>query len=437
MATITELKSARAEPRQKEPWGAALSNRRFRTLLLALAGVPILVAYAWYGLIWPLLWNELSDFRQVYLDGARVIAAGGDPYQCSTGFCSGHAKGWLGAAGAVYPPFTLWVMQPFNRFDPATVDAFALVAANLCLIAFIWIIVRALTIKDWQLVALVALICVSFAPTLTEVQNRNFQVLLLTLSAVLLLAWRRGDRWWAGLALGLGLAIKIVEAPLLLLGLWGRRWRLVAAGIATWAVLWLLAVPGLLPEYLLQVLPAVGRGSGEEMNIAPLGAIARLFHPESLYLQGRGVDGPVLVLTAIVSVGVLAVTAWRLRAPRADAQGRSVELAAAFAAVPLMLTLVWAGQLVLLLMPMIVLLESALRRQSRRIVIAVAASWLLIGPVYLGFTNAFAIGLGFQALFEVWVDAALAGAVILWLACLYALKPETDMKSRPELSALS
>jgi hypothetical protein len=239
---------------------------------------------------------------------------------------------------------------------------------------------------------------------------------------VLLLAWRKGDRWWAGLALGLGLAIKMVEAPLLLFGLWGRRWLLVAFGVFAWAVLWLLAVPRLLPEYLFQVLPSVGRGSGEEMNIAPLGAIARLFHPESLYLQGRGVDLPVLAITAVVSITVLAITAWRLRAPRADVEGRALEIAAAFAAMPLMLTLVWAGQLILLLLPMIVLLDLGLRRQSRGLVLAVAASWLLIGPVYLGFTNAFAAGFGFQALFEVWVDAALAGAFILWVASLHALK---------------
>jgi hypothetical protein len=426
MATVSELKTFPARSRTAQPWGAALANRRFRTLLLGLAGVPIVVAYAWYGVLWPLFWNQLSDFRQVYLDGARVIAAGADPYQCSTGFCSGHSKGWLGAAGAVYPPFTLWVVQPFNRFDPATVDAFALVAANLCLLAFIWVVVRALAIKDWQLIALVTLMCVSFAPTLTEIQNRNFQVLLLLLSGVLLLGWRRGDRWWAGVAVGLGLAIKMVEAPLLLLGLWGRRWLLVAFGLVTWAVLWLLAVPQLLPEYVFQVIPAVGRGSGEEMNIAPLGAIARLFHPESLYLQGRGVDVPVLALTAAVSLAVLVSTAWRLRVPRADPQGRALELSAAFAAMPLMLTLVWAGQLILLLLPMIVLLDLGLRRASRRLVVAVAVSWLLIGPVYLGFTNAFAAGFGFQALFEVWVDAALAGAVILWLGCLHSLRVQTQ-----------
>ena len=426
MATITELKSAPAvPPRITQAWGSALANRGFRTLLLLLAGVPILVAYLWYGLVWPLLSNQPSDFRQVYLKGAQVIAAGGDPYQCSTGFCYGQSKGWLGVAGAVYPPFTLWVMQPLNRFDGAAVAAFALVAANLCVVAFIWVVVRSLAITDWQLIALIALMCLSFAPTLNEVQNRNFQVLLLLMSGLLLLAWRRGDRWWAGTVLGLGLAIKMVEAPLLLLGLWGRRWLMVAFSLATWAALWLLAVPSLLPEYLLRVLPTVGRGSGDEMNIAPLGAVARLFHPESLYLQGRGVDIPVLAVTAAISVGVLSFTAWRLRVPRTDPQGRGLELAAAFAAMPLMLTLVWAGQLILLLLPMIVLLDFGLRVQSRRVVAAVVAGWLLVGPVYLGFTNAFAVGFGSPALFEVWVDSALAGAVLVWLATLYALRAQT------------
>lgn len=424
--SVSELKETAAAPQRI---GSAFANRRFRTVILVLAGVPIGVAYLWYGVVWPLVWNQVSDFRQVYLAGARVIAAGGDPYQCSTGFCSGHTQGWLGAAGAVYPPFALWLIQPFTRFDPSVADAAALILANVCLGLFIWIVMRSLEVNDWQLKALIALMCVSFAPTLTEVQNRNFQVLLLLMSGVLLMGWRRGDRWWAGLALGLGLAIKLVEAPLLVLGLWGRRWLLVAFAVLTWAGLWILAVPSLLPEYLFRVLPSVGRGSGEEMNVTPLATIARLFHPESLYLVGRGVDTLVLALTAAVSLGVLVLTSWRLRAPRLDPRGRALELAAGFATMPLLLTLGWAGQLILLLLPMTVLVEFGLRQQSRRVLVAVAASWLLIGPVYVSFTNAFAQGFGFPLLFQVWADSALAGVVILWLASLYALGYETQSRT--------
>lgn len=423
MATASRVEPLHSEPVQvRRPWGSALANRRFRTLLLAVAGVPIGVAYAWYGVLLPLTWNQVSDFRQWYYDAARVMAAGGDPYRCTGTFCTGPTEQWLGAAGSIYPPFALWIVQPLTRFDVSAMDAAALVAVNLCLVLFLVLTIRALEVTDWQERAAVVLGAVSFAPTLTEVQNRNFQLVLLALSGVVLLAWRRGDRWWGGLALGIGLAIKLVQAPVLVLGLWGRRWWLVVSAAVAWAGLWLVAVPSLLPEYLFQVLPSVGRGSGAEMNVAPLGAIARAFHPESLYQQGRGTDLPVLALSAAAGVAVFFVTWWRLGAPRADGEGRALELAAAFAAMPLLLTVVWAGQLVLLLLPMAVLLHVGLRSGSRLLVTAVVASWLLIGPAYLAFTNAFAAGFGWPLLFQVWSDSALAGVVMLWAGVLYALR---------------
>jgi uncharacterized membrane protein len=141
------------------------------------------------------------------------------------------------------------------------------------------------------------------------------------------------------------------------------------------------------------------------------------------------VDPLVLALTAAVSLGVVVWTAWRLRTPRVEPRSRSLELAAGFAAMPLLLTLVWAGQLILLLLPMTVLVEFGLRQRSRRVLAAVAASWLLIGPVYVSFTNAFAQGFGFPLLFQVWSDSALAGVVILWLASVYALRYETQSRA--------
>jgi uncharacterized membrane protein len=78
---------------------------------------------------------------------------------------------------------------------------------------------------------------------------------------------------------------------------------------------------------------------------------------------------------------------------------------------------------------MTVLVEFGLRQRSRRVLAAVAASWLLIGPVYVSFTNAFAQGFGFPLLFQVWSDSALAGVVILWLASVYALRYETQSRA--------
>ena len=409
-----------------QPWGAGLASRRFRSALLILAGVPIGLAYLWYGVIWPLFSKQPNDFRLVYMAGASALAGGRDPYACSTGLCAGHLQGYLGAWGSAYPPFyppfPLWLLEPFSGFDARLVDGVALLAANACLALFLWIVLRTLQVRDWQLRALAVLVSISFAPTLTEIQNRNFQILVLALSGLVVAAWLHGDRWWGGAALGFSLAIKLVQAPLLLLSVWGRRRLMAAIAVATWVVLWAVGAPRYLPEYLFQVLPAVGRGSGEEMNVASLAAIARLLHPESLYKQGTGVDIVVLALTALFALGVVVVTLRRLASPRPDRQGRALEIAAAFAASPLLVTLVWAGQLVLLIVPMIVLLDFGLRRGSRGLVVAVAAAWFLTGPVYLAFTNAFAAGFGFQLLFEVWSDSALAGIVILWLASLHGLR---------------
>src|SRR5260370_39050765 len=115
------------------------------------------------------------------------------------------------------------MMQTVGRFDAWVVDEFALVAANICLGLFIWVMVQTLIVKDWQLRALIGLMFVSFAPALIEIQNRNLQVLLLLLSGLLLVEWRRGDRWWGALPLGVGLAVKLVQARVLLLAWWAGR----------------------------------------------------------------------------------------------------------------------------------------------------------------------------------------------------------------------
>jgi hypothetical protein len=323
-------------------------------------------------------------------------------------------------------------MQPLVGFDLKLVAGIALVFANVFLLAFVWLMLRALKVRDWQFASVAVLATISFAPTLTEIQNRNLQSLVLMLSAVVLLAWLRGDRWWGGAALGVGLAIKLIQAPLLLLSLWGRRFGLMAAAVATWALLWLIAAPQYLAEYVLHVAPSQAQGSAEVINNAPLGTVNRLLHPEALYNSARGGGALVLALTAVFAVAVVVFTARRLGAPSTDRDGRALEVAVAVAASPLLVTLVYAGQFMLLLLPMIVLLDFGLRSGSRSTVIAVAASWLLVGPSYLAFTNAFAAGIGFPLLFEVWANSAVAGVFVLWLASLHALNlHRREVAARP------
>jgi hypothetical protein len=402
---------------QAPPWGLALANRRFRWLLLAIAGVPITLAYLWFGLLRPLLSGGPSDFVYTYLAGARMLAAGADPYLCNAGQCGGHPHYLL-----FYPPFAFWLMQPLAGLDETATARVALVAANLFLVAFIWLMLRALQVTDRQAAVTVVLGTISFAPTLTEIQNRNLQSAVLLISAIVLVAWLKGDRWWGGAGLGIALAIKLIQAPLLLLAAWGRRFRLAAAAVLVWAVLWLVGAPQYLLEYLLRVAPSQASGSPEVINVAPFGTINRLFHPESLYNSGLGGGPVVLGLAVLFGVAVLAWSWWRLRTPRADRSGRALEVAVAVAASPLLVTLVYAGQFMLLLLPMIVVFDFGLRMRSRSLVIAVAAAWLLLGPSYLAFTNALAAGVGTPLIFQLWANSPVAGVIVLWLTTVHALK---------------
>ena len=80
-------------------------------------------------------------------------------------------------------------------------------------------------------------------------------LVLVALSGVWLMGWVAGDRWWGGAALGAAVAIKLLQAPLGLLLLRGRRWRMALAAAVGGIVFWLLAVPQYLPEYLFKVAP--------------------------------------------------------------------------------------------------------------------------------------------------------------------------------------
>lgn len=407
----------RAVTAEAPPWGLALANRRFRWLLLTISGVPITLSYLWFGVLKPLLSSGPSDFVYVYLAGAKMLAAGADPYLCNLGQCGGHPHYRL-----FYPPFAFWLMQPLAGLDQSLTSGIALIAANLFLVAFIWLMVRALRITDRQVAVTMALGTISFAPALTEIQNRNLQSALLMVSALVLLAYLQGDRWWGGVGLGIALAIKLIQAPLLLLAAWGRRFRFVAAAVVVWTVLWLIGAPQYLVEYLLRVAPSEARGDSEVINGAPFGTINRIFHPESLYDSGLGGGPVVLGLAVLFAIAVLAWSWWALRSPRTDRSGRGLEVAVAVAASSLVVPLIYAGQFMLLLLPMIVLFDFGLRTRSRSLVIAVIASWLLLGPSYLAFTNALAAGFGTQLMFQLWANSPLAGVIVLWLASVHAVK---------------
>ena len=411
-----------------------LDDRRFRAVLLAIAGVPIAVLYAWRTLILPALSGALpSDFSTNYMAAAAKIRAGRDPYDlCLIQGCAHAAQTFipLPLAGAQYvtPPPVAWMLQPLVG-APAVVQLAVVIAVlQASVVVFLVTTLRAAMVKDWQLAALLVLITIGFEPVEGNFDEGQVNLVLLALSGAWLLAWVAGDRWWGGAAIGVATAIKLLQAPLGLLMLWGRRWRMVAGAVLAGLALWLLAVPRYLPEYLLKVAPVLSAGTGLFENHSPGGTVARLIDPGTFLGAARDTSPMARAITTVIALAALGATFWVLRRPRSDRPGRALEAAAIVAVTPLVASYSWGTHLVLLLLPMLVLVEWGLRRHDWTVLGLVALGWLLIGPGHNWFQTLLVSGYSNLLVLRLMAEFGVVGITSVWVASLVALRRQrTDL----------
>jgi Glycosyltransferase family 87 len=396
----------------------ALENRRFRWVLLGVAGVPVAATYAWQALILPIFFGGyLGDFQESYLRAAARIASGQDPYDlCAT-------MGCLEPTGPQYvmPPVLAWILQPLVGVDAHTITVATVLALNASLGIFLWVAVRTLCIREPQLAVLLVLVAIAFEPVVGNVQEGQVNLVLLGLSGIWFAAWVEGGRWWGGVALGAAVAVKLIQGPVVLLVLWGRRWAMLAAAGGTGLLLWLAGAPQYLFEYLFKVLPAVSSGTGFFENHSPGGTITRLFDPNT-FVAVRGSDGPARALTALVAVAVIVVTFALLRSTR----DRMLEAAAIVAATPLIASYSWGTHLVLLLLPMFVLITWAVRRGHAGVLALVATAWVLIGPVHKLLQVLLVGGYSNILVLRLLAEAGVVGLAALWIATLVAVRRSAD-----------
>jgi len=237
---------------------SALDDRRFRTVLLAVAGIPILATYLWQALVQPIFFGGyLGDFQESYMRAATRLATGQDPYDlCAT-------MGCLEPTGPQYvmPPVLAWLLQPLVGVGSHLITVGAVLVLNASLAVFIWLALRALKVKEWQLATLLILATLAFEPVIGNIAEGQVNLVLLGLSGVWFWSWVEG-RWWGGAALGAAIALKLIQGPVALLVMWSRRWAMLAVAAAAGLVLWLVGAPQYLFEYLFKVLPAVSAGTG-------------------------------------------------------------------------------------------------------------------------------------------------------------------------------
>ncbi len=401
-----------------------LEDRRFRTLLLAIAGIPILLLYVWQSVIVPIAFaGSLGDFKESYLRAAAQLVAGRDPYDlCQT-------LGCLEPTGQQYvtPPPVAWLLQPAVGLDSHLVAAGIVLLLNASLVIFLVCTIRALRVDDWQLGALLVLVAIAFEPVNGNIVEGQINLVLLALSGVWLLGWI-ANRWWGGAALGLAVALKLIQAPMGLLLLWGRRWSMVGAAVVAGLAIWLVAAPQYLFEYLFKVLPAIGQGTGFFENHSPGGTIARFFDPTTFLGPTRGAPLPARLITDAIAIAALIVTLWVLGRPRSDWSGRALEGAAAVAVGPLVASYSWGTHLVLLLLPMLVLVDWGIRRRDWTVLGLVAAGWLLIGPGHNWFQTLLVSGYSNLVVLRLMAEFGVVGITSIWVASLLALRRQrTDL----------
>ncbi len=415
-------------------WLRPLENRRFRGLLLVLAGIPLLLAYLAQTLIQPILDPNFSpkDFW-VYQQAAAQMRHGEDIYQP---FFTSTTKDPAFNRAYIYPPLVAWAVWPLVPPDCAAsehsktgavpislrgcghgLDVAQMLFQQLCLVAFMFLMFRELRVRDWQRIGLYAILCADFyAVRINLIGQVN--LLLLVLVAVWFVAYRRGDRWWGGAAAGVGVAIKLLTTPLLALDAWRRHPRAVAAGGATVALLWAIPAPSLLPEYLTRVLPALAGGTGFRENESPTGSISRILHPATFY----GQDGPspldVKLLAWLVAAAVLVAVWWAVRQAPATAEGRGLEASLLLASLPLMLGMQSPSQFVTVLVPILFLLERAFDRRDLRLLSLTGLAWVLLGPVHTSFLYAIAAGVHSEFLLRPWAEMGIVGLALLWWLAL-------------------
>src|SRR5438093_2590502 len=343
---------------------------------------------------------------------ATRLATGQDPYDlCAT-------MGCLEPTGPQYvmPPVLAWLLQPLVGVGSHLITVGAVLVLNASLAVFIWLALRALKVKEWQLATLLILATLAFEPVIGNIAEGQVNLGLLGLSGVWLWSWVEG-RWWGGAALGAAIALKLIQGPVALLVMWSRRWAMLAVAAAAGLVLWLVGAPQYLFEYLFKVLPAVSAGTGFFENHSPGGTITRLFDPNT-FIAVRGSPGGARALTAVIAVAVLIVTFAVVRATR----DRSLEAAAVVAATPLIATYSWGTHLVLLLLPMFVLITWSLPRRDWLVMVLVATSWILIGPVHKLLQALLVTGYADVAVLRILAEAGVVGIALLWIATLVAVR---------------
>ena len=227
------------------------------------------------------------DLAQVYVPAAERVLDGVSPFPAA------DDPVWKGHQAYVYPPLTALLALPFTELSSPALEYVGVFTALAVLLLSIWLA----GVRDPRCYAVFLL----WPTTMTTWQNANVSALLVLSCA---LAWRFRDSWpKEGVALGLGIALKLVLWPL---SIWlvatrGIRAALAAIVVAAMAILGSWAVIGFkgftsYPDLLSMLTDIEGENSHSVSifsAVLALGAPQGVGHIASVAVGGALVAGAI------------------------------------------------------------------------------------------------------------------------------------------------
>jgi glycosyl transferase family 87 len=281
---------------------------------------------------------EIVDFG-VYFAAARHVAAGHSIYPVYSGCC------FSGAAmdGYTYPPVLAVVLWPLTGLSVGVAGRVFLGVSQLCLVAALFVMHRTVrTMLPLRTQAWLLAVVLLFQPI--NAGNFGLQVSNILLLLFAIAAWayvhERGGPL-AGMAIGLGAALKVAPGQMLAALLTDGRRRAVmsACGFLVAAVVPLLLVwpiVGETPSYFTQVLPRFAGGVSLPYNRSLAGVVLRTY-------TSTGRTPPELLATVFhaLQLGGVVVTWLICRRSVSTPAGRAAAFAAYLAVMPITQTVTW------------------------------------------------------------------------------------------------
>jgi hypothetical protein len=325
-----------------------VSQHRRRVLETGLI-VLLLAVYGWRFVL-PVFTDphpQASDFQD-YLYAAHQIATGGDPYTSVVD--TSQPGAWILSSRYLYPPAFALFLIPLTWLPTDLAIRLWLLLIQAMVLGTLVLVYRVIGAPSRREVLAITAVATTFFPLATSVWTGAMNAVLLLMLATGWALWTRSRDAVSGVVLGAAAVFKVFPALLLPYLAWRRNWRgaffMGLTGVGGLALGLMVSGWAHNLYYFTQILPHLAAGTGYRENSSLAGLASRICDPSTADTArsagwcGRAVGSPLeLVLVALVALAIA-----RARRP-------ALEFGLVVAALPLLSTVSWSFQLVILIFP--------------------------------------------------------------------------------------